>query len=49
MNLGVGHVGIVMGTTSHFQFGENCLGFEGVIHGFDDGICGFVLGLHNHN
>ena len=46
--LGVRHVGIVVGTTSHFQFGENPLGFEWGIHGFDDGICGLVLGLHTH-
>jgi len=24
----VGHVGIIVGTTSHFRFGENPLGFE---------------------
>jgi hypothetical protein len=48
MNLGVGHVGIIMGTTSHFQFGENPLGFEWGIHGFGDGLCGLVLGLHTH-
>jgi hypothetical protein len=46
MTLGVGHVGIVVGTTSHFLFGENPLGFEWGIHEFGDGICGFVLGLH---
>jgi hypothetical protein len=48
MTIGVGHVGIIMGTTSYFQFGENPLGFEWVINGFDDGICGLVLGLHTH-
>jgi hypothetical protein len=48
MNLGVGHVGIVVDTTSHFHFGENPPGFEWGIHGFDDGICGIVLGLHTH-
>jgi hypothetical protein len=46
MTLGVGHVGIVLGTTSHFWFGENALGFEWGIHGFGDGIFGLVLGLH---
>jgi hypothetical protein len=48
MNLGVGNVGIVMGTTSNFLFGENPLGFEWGIHGLGDGICGLVLGLHTH-
>ena len=48
MNLGVGNVGIVMGTTSNFLFGENPLVFEWGLHGFDDGICGLVLGLHTH-
>jgi hypothetical protein len=48
MTLDIGHVGIVMGTTSHFQFGENSLGFEWGLHGFGDGLCGLVLGLHTH-
>ena len=48
VTLSVGHVEIVMGTTSHFQFGENPIGFEWGLHGFDDGICGLVLGLHTH-
>jgi len=48
MTLGVGHVEIVMGTTSHFRFGENPFGFEWGIHRFHDGICGLVLGLHTH-
>jgi hypothetical protein len=47
MTLGVGHVGIVVGTTSHFLFGENLV-FEWGIHGFGDGICGIVLALHTH-
>jgi hypothetical protein len=45
-DLGVGHVGIVVGTMSHFRFGENPLGFEWGIHGFGDGLCGLMLGLH---
>jgi hypothetical protein len=48
MILGVGHVGIVVGTTSHFRFGGNPLGFEWGIHGFGYGLCGLVLGLHTH-
>jgi hypothetical protein len=48
MTLGVGHVGIIVGTTSHFRFGENPLGMKLGLHGFGDGICGFVLGLHTH-
>jgi hypothetical protein len=44
MTLGVGNVG----TTSHFWFGENPLGFEWGIHEFGYGICLFVLGLHTH-
>jgi hypothetical protein len=44
MTLGVGHVGITVDTTSHFQFGENPLGFEWGLHGFGDGLCGLVLG-----
>jgi hypothetical protein len=48
MKLGLGHVGIVMSTTSHFRFGENPLGFELGLHGFGDGIFGLVLGLHTH-
>ena len=45
MTLGVGHVGIIVGTTSHFRFGENPLGFECGLHGSGDGL---VLGLHTH-
>jgi hypothetical protein len=48
MTLGVGHVGIVMGTTSHFRFGVNPHGFESGLHEFGDGIFGLVLGLHTH-
>jgi hypothetical protein len=48
MNLGVGHVGIVMGTTSHFWFGENPLGFEWGLHVFGDVICGISLGIHTY-
>ena len=48
MNLGVGNVGIIMGTTSHFRFGENSLVFEWGIHGFGDEICRLLLGLHTH-
>jgi hypothetical protein len=48
MALGVGNVGIVMGTASQFQFGENPLGMQLGIHGFGDGLCGFLLGLHTH-
>jgi hypothetical protein len=43
MALGVGHMGIVVGTTSHFHFGENPLGFEWGFHGFGDGLFGLVL------
>jgi hypothetical protein len=46
MNLGVEHVGIIMGITSHFQFGENPLGLDWGLHGFGDGLCGIVLGIH---
>jgi hypothetical protein len=46
--LGVRHVGIVGGTTSHFWFGENPLGMKLGLHGFGDGVCGFMLGLHTH-
>jgi hypothetical protein len=48
MILGFGHVQIIVGTASHFCFGEKSLGFEWGIHGFGDGICGFVLGIHTH-
>jgi hypothetical protein len=48
MTLGVGHVRILMGTLSHFLFRENPLVFEWGIHGFGDGICGLMLGLHTH-
>jgi hypothetical protein len=48
MTLGVGHVGIVVDTTSHFPFGENPLVFEWGFHGFDDELCGLVLRLHTH-
>ena len=48
MTLGVGHVGMIVATTSHFSFVEKPLGFELGIHGFGDGICGIVLGLHTH-
>jgi hypothetical protein len=46
MTLGVGHVGIIVGTTSHFWFGENPLIFEWGLHRFGDGIFWLVLGLH---
>jgi hypothetical protein len=46
--LGVVHVGIVLGTTSHFWFVVNPLGFEYGIHVFDDGIFGLVLWLHTN-
>jgi hypothetical protein len=46
MNLGVGHVVIIMGTASYFRFGENPIGFEWGIHGFSDGIYGIMLGLY---
>jgi hypothetical protein len=39
-------VGIVVGTRSHFRFGENPLDFELGAWGLGDGLCGFVLGLH---
>jgi hypothetical protein len=48
MALGVGHVRIVMDTTSHFRFGGKPLEMKLGLHGFGDGICGFVLGLHTH-
>ena len=48
ITIGVEHVGIFVGTTSHFLFGENPLVFEWGLHGFDDGICGLLLGLHTH-
>jgi hypothetical protein len=48
MTLGVGHVGIIVDTTTHFWFGENPLVFELGFHGFCDGICGLVLKLDTH-
>jgi hypothetical protein len=48
MTLGVGHVGIVVGTISHLRFGENPLGFEWGLHGFGDELCGLMLGLQTH-
>ena len=48
MTLCVGCVGIIVGTTSHFRFGENPLGFEWGLHGFGDGLGGLMLGLHTH-
>jgi hypothetical protein len=45
---GVRHVGIFVVTILSFHFGENPLGFERRIHGFGDGLCGLVLGLHTH-
>ena len=48
MTLGVGHVRIIMGTTSHFWFGKKPLVFAWGLDGFDDGICGLVFGLHTH-
>jgi hypothetical protein len=48
MTLGVGHVGIIMGTTLHFHFDETPLYFELGYWGLGDGICGFVIGLHTH-
>jgi hypothetical protein len=48
MNLSVGNVGIIMGTTSLFRFDENPLGFEWGLHGCGDAIFGIVLGLHTH-
>jgi hypothetical protein len=44
--LGARHVGIVMGTTSHFRLGENALGMKLGLHGLDDGWV--VMGLHTH-
>ena len=46
--LGVMDVGIVIGTRLHFHLSENTLGMKLGLHGLDDGICGFVLGLHTH-
>jgi hypothetical protein len=37
-----------MGTTSHFHLGENTLGMKLGLHGLDDGLRGFVMGLHTH-
>jgi hypothetical protein len=48
MTLGIGHVGIVVSTTSHFRFGENPLGFQRGLHEFGDELYGLVLGLHTH-
>jgi hypothetical protein len=48
MTLGVGHVRILVGTSLYFRFDENPLGFVLGLHGFDDGLCGPVLGLHTH-
>jgi hypothetical protein len=48
MAFGVRHVGIIVGTRLHFSFGENALGMKLGLHGFGDGLCGFVLGLHTH-
>jgi hypothetical protein len=42
MPLGVGHVGIVVGTTSHFLLGENSLEMNIGIYGFGDGLCRIV-------
>jgi hypothetical protein len=46
--LGVGHVGIVMGTTLHSCLVKTTIGMKLGLHGFGGGICGFVLGLHTH-
>jgi hypothetical protein len=45
MTLGVGHVGTIMGTTSHFQFDKNRIGFEWGNHGFGDEIFGLAWGF----
>jgi hypothetical protein len=45
---GVRHVGIFVGIILAFRFGENPLGFGWGLHGFGDGICGLVLGIHTH-
>jgi hypothetical protein len=46
--LGVGHVGILVGTSLHFHLGENPLGMKLGFHEFVDGLYGLVLGLHTH-
>jgi hypothetical protein len=40
--LGVVHVGIVVCTTSNFQFSENPLGFAWGLQGLGDGLYEFV-------
>ena len=45
---GVRHVGIFVGTKLHFHFRENALGFVLGFHGFGNGLCGLVQGLHIH-
>jgi hypothetical protein len=37
--LGVGNVEIIVGTTSHFSFGENALEMKMMLHGYYDGLC----------
>jgi hypothetical protein len=46
--LGVGNVRIFVGTPLHFHFIEDTLGMKMGLHGFDDGLCGLVMGLHTH-
>jgi hypothetical protein len=48
MALGVGNVGIIVDTTSHFWLSENPVEMKQRLHGIGDGIFGFVLGLHTH-
>ena len=45
---GVRHVGIFVGTKLHLRFSENALGMRLGPHGLVDGLCGLVLGFHNH-
>jgi hypothetical protein len=41
-------VGIFVGTRLAFRFSEIPLGMKLGLHGFGDGLCGFVLRLHTH-
>jgi hypothetical protein len=41
-------VGIIVGTTLHFCFGENALEMELGLHELVDALCGLVEGLHTH-
>jgi hypothetical protein len=46
--LGVGHVGIFVGTTLDFCLVKTPLDWSLGLHGLVDGIWGLVLGCHTH-